>query len=176
MPLHGDLRTMPLPELLMWISQFRKTGTVRVVENDDDTHILAFLEGALVYSSSPDPEKRLGALLVSRGVVTREMYERARKLRDEEGVGIAKALSKLKLVAPDDMTRFLRKKAEREVFGLFDVRDAEFSFNDREMPTLELLPLRVDLSAMLLRITQNMDENGEYDFDASGINLDLPEL
>jgi hypothetical protein len=39
------------------------------------------------------------------------------------------------------------------------------------MPKLQLLPLRVDLSGPLLRLTQRMDEKGEYDFDdVSGVH------
>jgi len=30
MPIHGDLNTMPVPELLMWIGQTHKTGTLEI--------------------------------------------------------------------------------------------------------------------------------------------------
>jgi len=36
---------------------------------------------------------------------------------------------------------------------------------------VHLLPLRVDVAKMLLRVTQDKDEKGEYDFDATGIRL-----
>jgi len=32
----------------------------------------------------------------------------------------------------------------------------------------------VDVSRMLLTVTQHRDEKGEYDFDATGIHLEIP--
>ena len=52
--------------------------------------------------------------------------------------------------------------------------EGEFTFTERNMPALDLLPMRVDVSKMLLRITQDKDEKGEYDFDATGIRLEIP--
>ena len=34
--------------------------------------------------------------------------------------------------------------------------------------------MRVDVSRMLLRVTQDKDEKGEYDFDSTGVRLDIP--
>jgi len=45
---------------------------------------------------------------------------------------------------------------------------------DRELPMLDLLPIRVDVSRMLLTVSQHGDEKGEYDFDATGIRLNIP--
>ena len=169
MPMEGNLRTMPVPELLTWISQYRKTGmleirTHRCVER------LAFEDGTLTYSSSSDQTKTLGRLLIEKGIVTEEMHEKARGLR-EKNVAVAKALIELEMLSEEDLVRFMRKKAERELFDLFECADGEFRFDELEMPQLQLLPLRVDVSSLLLRLTQRMDEKGEYDFDdVSGLH------
>lgn len=173
MPIHGDLRAMPVPELLMWISQSRKTGTLDV-RTPGLNQKLAFLEGDLIFSSSSDVNATLGRILIEKGVVTEEMHERARSMRTEKSVAVAKALRDLEIVSEEDVVRYLRKKAEKELFDLFKRHEGEFTFDERELPDLDLLPLRVEVSRMLLRITQQMDEKGEYDFDASGIRLDIP--
>ena len=72
------------------------------------------------------------------------------------------------------LVRFLRKKAEGELYDIFDVVEGQFTFIERDMPSLDLLPLRVDVSKMLLRVTQHKDEKGEYDFDDTGIRLEIP--
>jgi len=77
----------------------------------------------------------------------------------------------LEMLSEEDILRFLRKKAERELFDLFECIDGEFRFDEREMPQMQLLPLRVDVSGLLLRLTQRMDEKGSYDFDdVSGLH------
>jgi hypothetical protein len=169
MPIAGNLRTMPVPELLMWISQYRKTGTLEI-RTAVSVERLAFEDGTLTYSSSSDQTKTLGRLLIEKGVLTEEMHEKARGMR-EQNVAVAKALIELEMLSEADILRFLRKKAERELFDLFECQDGDFRFDEREMPQLQLLPLRVDVSNLLLRLTQRMDEKGEYDFDdVSGLH------
>jgi len=175
MPIKGELKTMPVAELLMWISQFQKTGTLEI-KTSQSTETMAFDNGALVFSSSSNPERTLGRLLIKYGVVTEEGHKRARELRKTKAVAVAKALLELEIVTEQQLVRFLRKKAEGELCDIFDAVEGEFTFTDRDMPALDLLPMRVDVSKMLLRVTQHKDEKGEaeYDFDATGIHLEIP--
>ena len=111
---------------------------------------------------------------VRDGVVSEENHKRARELRKTKSIAVAKALLDLDIVTEQQLVRFLRKKAEKELFDLFDIVEGEFKFTETEMPALDLLPLRVDVAKMLLRVTQDKDEKGEYDFDATGIRLEIP--
>lgn len=162
-----------MAELLMWISQFQKTGTLEI-HTSDSTETMAFDRGALVFSSSSKPERTLGRLLIKYGIVTEEGHKRARELRKTKSVAVAKALLDLEIVTEEQLARFLRKKAEGELYDLFDIQEGEFTFTERDLPALDLLPIRIDVSKMLLRVTQDKDEKGQYDFDSSGIHLDIP--
>jgi uncharacterized protein DUF4388 len=173
MPLQGTLKAMPVPELLTWISQCRKTGTLEIRANEA-THTMSFSDGELIYSSSSNPECTLGRLLLQYGAVTKEEHERARELRETRSMAVAKALLEIQALNEPQLLRFLRKKAEKEIFDLMEAEEGEFTFREDELPALDLLPLRVDVSKMLMRVTQDRDEKGEYDFDSSGIRLDIP--
>lgn len=173
MPIQGTLAAMPVPELLMWISQFQKTGTLEI-RTPVAVEKMAFENGALIFSSSSNPEGTLGRLLMKSGVVTEEMHKAARKLRKTKSIAVAKALLELRMLTEDQLLRFLRKKAEKELFDIFDSVEGDFTFVEQEMPALDLLPLRVDVSRMLMRVAQDQDEKGEYDFDTTGIRLELP--
>lgn len=173
MPIQGTLRTMSVPELLTWISQYNKTGTLEI-RTATTTETMAFENGALIFSSSSNPEATLGRILIANGVVTEQMHKEARALRKTKSIAVAKALVELRHLTEEQLVRYLRKKAEKELFDLFESQDGEFVFTDRTLPQLELLPLRVDVGRMLLRVTQDLDEKGEYDFDATGIHLDIP--
>ena len=173
MPVQGTLTAMPVPELLMWISQYQKTGSLEV-RCGGTTHSMAFSEGALIYSSSSNPEGTLGRLLLKYGAVTKEAHEHARELRETRSIAVAKALLELKAMNEPQLLRFLRKKAEKELYDLLESAEGEFTFVEHELPALDLLALRVDVSKMLMRVAQDRDEKGEYDFDSSGIRLDIP--
>lgn len=164
---------MPVAELLMWISQTQKTGTL-LIHTPRSTETMSFDGGVLVFSSSSNPERTLGRLLIQHGIVSEENHTRARELRKTRSMAVAKALLELQIVTEPQLIRFLRKKAERELYDMFDLQDGEFTFTERVMPTLDLLPLRVDVSRMLLRVTQDKDEKGKYDFDDSGVRLEIP--
>jgi len=173
MPMQGDLQTMPVVELLMWISQFQKTGTLEI-RTQASTETMAFDAGALVFSSSSNPERTLGRLLIKYGIVSEENHKRARELRKTKSVAVAKALLELDIVTEAQLVRFMRKKAERELYDIFDLTEGEFTFTERDMPALDLLPIRVDVSKMLLRVSQDKDEKGRYDFDDTGVRLEIP--
>ena len=69
--LGGDLRTMPLPDILQWIESGRKTGTLRVRRRSIEKRIV-FSEGRIHSSSSNDPRESLGQFLVRDGRVSEE--------------------------------------------------------------------------------------------------------
>jgi len=173
MPIQGTLKAMSVPELLMWISQYSKTGTLEI-RSAGMTETMAFENGALIFSSSSNPAATLGRILITNGVVTEEMHTEARELRKTKSIAVAKALVELRHLTEEQLVRYLRKKAEKEIFDLFGSQDGDFVFTEVTLPNLELLPLRVDVSRMLLRVTQDIDEKGAYDFDATGIHLDIP--
>lgn len=164
---------MPVPELLMWISQYRKSGTLEI-RTGSWVERLAFEDGILTYSSSSNRSKTLGRLLIENGAVTEAEHKKARRMRGKN-IAVAKALTELEALSEEELLRFLRKKAESELFDLVNCDEGEFSFDEFEMPALQLLPLRIDVSTLLLRLTQRLDEKGEYDFDeASGLHWEKP--
>lgn len=164
---------MPVPELLMWVSQFQKSGLLRI-DLARDSMELGFESGFLTFSSSSRESGTFGQLLITKGVITAEMHERARKLRTDGSVAVAKGLLDLGLMPEEELRRYLRKKIEMELFDLFRETEGEFRFDPDERPTIDLLPLRINVSNLLLRVMQQLDENETYDFDASGINLHIP--
>src|SRR5207237_1718000 len=115
MPIHGTLSAMPVPELLSRISQYLKTGTLEI-KTPLAIETMAFEDGALIFSSSSNPESTLGRILVRSGVLTPEMHKRARELRKTKSIAVAKALLELDMLTEDTLLRFLRKKAEKELF------------------------------------------------------------
>ena len=134
MPIQGTLAAMPVPELLMWISQYQKTGTLEI-RTGKSTETMAFESGSLVYSSSSNPEATLGKLLMRNGVVTEEMHKEARKLRKTKSVAVAKALLELKILTEAQLVRFLRKKAEKELFDLCELTEETSSSRRSSCPS-----------------------------------------
>ena len=173
MSIQGSLKTMPVPELLMWISQHEKTGTLEVATGNH-LETIAFNGGTLIFSSSTNLARTFGHILISRGLLSEAQHAQARRIREDQRIALAKVLKELQILPEDEIVRMLRKKAEAEIFDLFRSANGEFRFLDDQLPDLDLLPLRVDVAKALLHITQQLDETGDYDYDKSGMRLDIP--
>src|SRR5436190_23700348 len=78
----GNLRTMQLEELLQWLSQSKKSGTLEIVNGKVEKKIF-FKEGRILSSASNKPEEYLGHFLVSRGLISEEQLNRAVRLQQE---------------------------------------------------------------------------------------------
>src|SRR5437867_13195655 len=109
MPIQGDLSTMPVPELMMWISQCQKTGTLEIRANEWK-ETMAFENGALIFSASWNPERTLGRLLMKHGIVPEDVHTRARERRETESVAVATALGELQILTDLHRVRFLSRK------------------------------------------------------------------
>ncbi|HEY5611522.1 MAG TPA: DUF4388 domain-containing protein [Thermoanaerobaculia bacterium] len=174
MSVSGNLRTMPLSEVLTWISLHHKRGTL-LIWSERGVHKLAFDEGSLIFSAAPEGTENLGRLLIAKGVLTEEKHEHARRVRQETGVGLAKVLTDLQICREADIIELMTKKAESEIFELLPVTDGEFEFIGGDVPRFDMLPMRLEISEALLKIGQHVDEHGRYLFDTSPGRLALPE-
>ena len=76
MALKGNLRTMPLPDLLQWLGTCRKTGTLRL-ERAKVVKYIVLREGAIAACSSDDPPELLGHYLVAQGKITEDVLRQA---------------------------------------------------------------------------------------------------
>src|SRR5438132_9689016 len=52
----------------------------------------------------------------------------------------------------------MRLKAEEEIYEIFLWQDAEFHFIDDELPTMEMIPLQVDVTGIIMEGTRRVDE------------------
>lgn len=161
MPLLGTFETMSVPEILQWIGQNRKTGTLQIT-TDNGTAIIAFDEGELIFSASSDQGASLSQLLMESGLLTDEMQVQLDALRRESGVGLGKALADMNIVRESDLLRLMREKVESEIFNLLQTDEGRFQFVE-DLPDLDVLPLKVDVTRTLLRVTQRMDEGADFD-------------
>jgi len=69
MSLRGDLRTMPLPDVLQWVATGRKTGTLHLERRSVQKRII--LKDGYIFSSwSNDPRESLGQFLIRLRLVS----------------------------------------------------------------------------------------------------------
>ncbi len=153
----GNLKTMDLAELLQWLSQSQKTGTL-VINNGKIEKKLYLSEGRIVSSSSSDPKEHLGHFLVSQGLITEEQLSDAVRQQTATKNLLGKILVSSEAVTEDDLHRLLVLKAEESIFDIFTWLDGEFRFLHDELPKRTFIPLSLDLTGILMEGARRVDE------------------
>jgi len=153
----GNLKTMELSELLQWVSQGTKTGTL-VIDNGRVKKKIYFKAGRIFSSASTDPREHLGHFLVSHGYITEEELSKAISMQEQSGMLLGKILTTIGALSEDDLHRLLRLKAEESVYDLFSWGEGEFRFVDEELPEGTMVPMNLDLTSIVLEGVQRVDE------------------
>lgn len=158
MSIAGNLKTMELAELLQWLSQSKKTGTL-VVDNSRVQKQIFFNQGRIASSASTDPREHLGAFLVSHGFITDLELGSAIKMQASNKMLLGKILTTVGAISEQDLHRMLRLKAEEGIYDVFAWPEGEFRFIDQKLPPADtMVPISLDVAAIVLEGLQRLDE------------------
>ncbi len=153
----GNLKTMQLAELLQWLSQSQKTGTLQIQHAKIEKKIF-FREGRVISSSSTKPEEYLGHFLVGQGFISDEDLTKAVQQQSKTGNLLGRILVDSGVIGEPDLHRLLRLKAEESIYDLFTWQEADFKFLDDVLPEHPMIPMNLDVTAIILEGVQRVDE------------------
>ncbi|HYC91512.1 MAG TPA: DUF4388 domain-containing protein [Thermoanaerobaculia bacterium] len=157
MALSGNLRTMLPGDLLQWLSLGQKSGTL-VISNKRVEKKIFFRNGRVISSASNDPREYLGQFLMSHGYLTEPELKKAMEVQQQSGILLGKILVMIDVITEPDLVRFMRLKAEEEIYDIFLWNDGDFYFVDDELPQMEMIPLQVDVTGIIMEGTRRVDE------------------
>jgi hypothetical protein len=157
MSLQGDLRTMPLPDVLQWVAAGRKTGTLHVERRSIKKRII-LREGHIYSSWSNDPRESLGQFLIRFRLVSEEHLFRALTAQEEKGRLIGSILVGDGLLQEEDLKRALKAKAEETIYNLFLWPAGQFEFHEGEFPDDILITLDTPVTPVILEGIRRVDE------------------
>ncbi|HVN77117.1 MAG TPA: DUF4388 domain-containing protein [Thermoanaerobaculaceae bacterium] len=155
--LAGNLRTMPVPELLQWLASGRATGTL-VVSNGVVERQICFANGEIVAAGSSDPREYLGHFLVSHGFITEQQLSAAMAQQELTRVLLGKILVDNGFVSPGDLNRMLELKVREGIYDLFTWTDGEFRFAEGRLPAYQMVPMSIGVTGITLEAMERLDE------------------
>lgn len=153
----GNLRTMQLDELLQWLSQSKKSGTLEINSGKVEKRIY-FKDGRILSSSSSKPEEYLGHFLVSHGLISELELAKAIELQEKTRTLLGKILVTTGALGESDLHRMLRFKAEESIYDIFAWTEADFRFLDDVLPESAMVPMSLDVTAIVMEGMQRVDE------------------
>jgi len=157
MAVSGNLKTMSAGDVLQWLSLAQKNGTL-VVHNKSVEKKIFFKGGRVISSASNDPREYLGQFLMSHGYLTEAELTKAMEVQRQSGILLGKILVMIDVINEEDLNRLMRLKAEEEIYDLFLWQEGEFNFLDDELPQFEMIPLKVDVTGIIMEGMRRVDE------------------
>ncbi len=157
MALTGDLRTIPFPEVIQLVARMGGNGVLRVRRGQVEKSVY-FRKGAICSSSSNDPREFLGQYLLRMGLVDEEHLFQALLKQEEEHRPLGAILTESGLLAPDDLEKVLRQKAEETIYDLFLWEEGEFVFHEEPVPEHLPVQLSLDVMGVLMEGARRADE------------------
>ena len=157
MSITGNLKTMQLAELLQWLAQSKKTGTL-VIDDSRVTKRIFFSSGRIISSASTDPKEYLGHFLVSHGLITEQELAKAVEMQERTKMLLGKILVTIGAIEEQALHRVLRRKAEESLYDLFTWATGEFRFHDGELPASTMIPIDLDITVVTLEGYRRIDE------------------
>jgi hypothetical protein len=157
MAISGNLRTMPFPDLMQWISMSRKTGTL-VIKGERFTKKILFHDGTVAAVTSNNPREHLGYFLVGWGYLTEDELHHLLEMQRERRLMLGELLVQLSLVSPDDVDHLVRVKTEQTVFDLMLWEEGEFFFVDEAQPRRGLRELNLTVDHFVFEGARQVDE------------------
>lgn len=157
MGISGNLKTMALAELLQWLSQGQKTGTL-VIDGGKIQKRIFFEEGVIVSSASTDPKEYLGAFLTAHGYITEDEANGAVARQKQEKQLLGQILVGMGSITEEQLQEVLRQKAEESIYDVFTWEAGEFVFLDDEMPAETFIRMSLDVQWIVLEGSRRLDE------------------
>jgi PAS domain S-box-containing protein len=137
-------------ELLVLQASDRRSGTLVLARGEDRKEIF-FAEGMIFSVASNDPSRFLAQRLMVKGYITNEQRDRALEIQRETHLALGRILVILGTISEDRLLEEMRLKAEEEIADLVEWRDATYVFVEGPIPTLQLIPLRLDVAPLVVQ-------------------------
>jgi hypothetical protein len=156
--LSGNLRTVPLSDLLQLISTSGKTGMLAVSREEQKREIF-FVKGNIVHASaSGSEEELLGNIILNRKSIEKSDLERALSLQKVTRKKLGTILSEMGLISREELVEFLRFQIEEIVYRLFGWTTGEFIFYDGKMPATDGSSVQLNTMNVIMEGTRRIDE------------------
>ncbi len=158
MTFQGNLESMYLAEILLFLAMSRKTG-VLILKGHKVTKKVYFENGEIVFAASTLPEERLGDILLQEGTISEEQYRQS-AARIEPGKRQGRVLVEMGVIPPEALWKAVCRQVEGIVHSLFTWERGYFEFLEGSLPTEEKIKLAVGVPNLILEGMRKVARQG----------------
>jgi len=135
-------------DLLRGIAAEERSGTFIIVSGEQQKELF-FEKGRLFSCASNDEKLFLAERLVAANVISEDQRAKALEIKQETQLALGRILLILGAITEEQLVDGMRSKMRDEVAQLGSWTSAQWTFVDGEVPSLKLVPLRIDVEELL---------------------------
>jgi tetratricopeptide (TPR) repeat protein len=158
MAIRGSLREASLPDVLQLLAMGKKTGCLSITHRNAFGSVY-FDRGRISFASIVNRRDRLGDLLVSNGVITREDLDHAIAAQAAEPQRrLGEILVARSLLTREELHQHIKRQIEEAVYYLFTWTQGTFSFEPDVSPDEQDFVVSINPESLLLEGARRIDE------------------
>lgn len=156
--LSGNLAAFRLPDVLTFLSNTRKSGTLTVASGEQQAQLF-FDDGSLVYAGSNQERFRLGSILLRKKKMSRAQSDRIDALMAEEGGRWGEHAVRDGALTEAQLRDFLKIQVSEIVYDCFVWDGGTFAFeqNGTHLPQ-HAVTISVDLANLIMEGARRIEE------------------
>jgi hypothetical protein len=157
MGLSGEIKTMPVTDLLQWIETTRKSG---ILEYRSENHWkkIFFQKGQVVFASSSTESEKLGQYLVRKHLIGDSELFKCLEENERSGKKLTQILEDRNLISHEELYKEVVLLIKEILFDLFLWQEGIFRFKDMELPSALVSPLALKTGQILFEVLSKIDE------------------
>jgi len=157
MALSGDIKTMPVTDLLQWIEAATQTGIVEFVREGEWKKVF-FQSGRILFVSSSRENEKIGQFLIRKKRIRAGDLERCLEENERTGKKLTEILEECGLISHQELYEQVILLIKDNLFDLFLWEGGRFEFTDRKLPTKVKGPLALKTGRILFEVLTKIDE------------------
>ncbi len=152
----GSLREYSLPKILTDLHRKRATGTL-AVSTPNFTKKAYLVKGDAIFAASSYEDDRLGEMLLKAGKITVEQYDKSVEILKRTKKRQGAILVELGYLTPKDLFWGVKYQVKEIIYSLFQLEDGECEFIEDDMPTDEVITLKMSMGNLIHEGVKRID-------------------
>jgi Domain of unknown function (DUF4388)/FHA domain len=155
--LRGDIAAFRLADVLAFLSNTRKTGTLLLTHAERQAQLF-FEDGALVYAGSNQEQFRLGSILLRKKKITAEQRDRIDELMLRDGGRFGELAVQENVLTSEQLNDFLKVQVSEIVYDAFVWDGGTFAFAHELALPPYAVTIAIDLPNLIMEGARRIEE------------------
>ena len=155
--IHGSIEDFETSDLLLGLQRSVKTGVIFFKFGNVQKSVY-FKSGDMIFATSSLVEDRLGDMLMREGKITLDDYNKSTEVMKLDDKRHGTVLVEMGLITPNELFSAVNRSVELIILSLFSMHQGDFLFKEGELPSDELITLKLSAASLIYRGVKAIDD------------------